>query len=71
MAKNKAELVKEAQAAGLIAEDAGADDFTADQLSALLSGDVPAFEGSLSASEEMVAPDGHVNVSAADIKARQ
>ena len=70
MAKSKADLLDEAQAAGLVAEDVDADAYTADQLKALVAGDVPAWEGSLSATEPIVAPDGHVVLSQEDIDAR-
>lgn len=59
MAKAKSDLFSEAQASGLIASDANADDFTAAELEALLSGDVPAWKGSLSKAGFMPAPDGH------------
>jgi hypothetical protein len=66
----KKDTFKEASKAGLVPAEASADDFTEAQLDALL-GDAPAWEGSMSASKPMVAPDGHVTVSAEDIKARQ
>jgi hypothetical protein len=66
----KADKFKEARRSGLVPEEANADDFTEAQLDALL-GDAPAWEGSMSAKKPMVAPDGHVTVSAEDIKARQ
>jgi hypothetical protein len=65
----KRDLLKEAQKAGLAPEDANADDFTEAQLEALL-GRGPAWEGSLSASKPVMAPDGHVNLSKEDISAR-
>jgi IMP cyclohydrolase len=71
MAKAKADMLKDAQAAGLVAADAEADDYTADQLSGLLSGETPAWEGSASATAPVVAPDGHVTLSQEDIDARQ
>jgi len=70
MAKSKADLFSEAQAAGYVSDDASADDYTVNQLEALLGGTVPAWEGSLSAKEPQVAPDGHVNLSQEDIEAR-
>jgi hypothetical protein len=67
----KKELLAEAQAAGHVAEDASADDFTVAQLETLLGrGDHPAWDGSLSASGPLVAPDGHVNLSQEDLDAR-
>lgn len=68
MAK-KADLLKEAQDAGLVAADADAEAFTADQLKDMLSGDVVAHDRK-SATEPMVAPDGHVVLSQEDIDAR-
>lgn len=71
MAPTKAEMFKEASAAGLVPADAGPDAYTADQLSALLNpASAPAIEGSLSSDKPIVAPDGHVNLSQADIDAR-
>ena len=71
MAKTKAELLAEAQAAGAVAADATADDYTADDLHALLNpGDAPVWKGSATASKPIVAPDGHVTLSQADIDAR-
>ncbi|HEV8482683.1 MAG TPA: hypothetical protein VGV87_03910 [Blastocatellia bacterium] len=55
----KSDLFEQAQAAGLVASDASADDYTVAQLEALLAGDVPAWEGSLSDKPFMPAPDGH------------
>jgi hypothetical protein len=67
----KAELLKEAQAAGAVTGDASADDFTVAQLEQILGrSEHPAWEGSASASEPLVAPDGHVNLSQEDIDAR-
>lgn len=67
----KAELLKEAEKAGAVPEDASGDDYTVAQLEALLGrGDHPEWEGSMSASEPLVAPDSHVNVSQEDIDAR-
>lgn len=71
MAKSKADLFKEAQAAGVVASDASEDDYTSDDLSARLRGDVPAWKGSLSTNVPIVAPDGHVVLSQEDIDARQ
>jgi hypothetical protein len=55
----KADLLKRAQAAGLASDDAKADDYTEDELRALLDTDKPAWEGSLSDASIMEAPDGH------------
>ena len=65
----KADKFKEAAKAGLVPDEANADDYTEAQLDALL-GDAPAWEGSMSASKPLEAPDGHVTLSAEDIKAR-
>jgi hypothetical protein len=70
MARSKDELLKQAQASGLVAEDVSADDYTAEELQALLRGDVPAWKGSRSSSEPLKAPDGHVTLSKEDIEAR-
>lgn len=70
MARSKSDYFNEAQAAGHVPEDAEADDYSVDQLRAMLGGNVPAWEGSLSASQPIVAPDGHVNLSKEDIEAR-
>jgi hypothetical protein len=70
MAKSKADLLAEAQAAGVVASDAGEDDYTADELASRIRGDVPAWKGSLSAKEPIVAADGHVVLSQEDIDAR-
>jgi hypothetical protein len=68
---SKSDLLKEAQAAGLAPEDATVDEFTAAQLEALLGrGDRPAWDGSASSDSELVAPDGHVNLSKEDIYTR-
>jgi hypothetical protein len=69
MAKSKADLLAEAQQAGLVADDADADAFTVDQLRDLLSGEVKATDRK-SATEPIVAPDGHVVLSQEDIDAR-
>jgi hypothetical protein len=69
MAKTKSDLHKEAVTAGAVAADSDPDEFTADQLSALLSGDIPVHER-VSASKPIVAPDGHVVLSQEDIDAR-
>jgi hypothetical protein len=54
----KADLLKRAKAAGLASDDAKADDYTEDELRALLDPDKPAWE-SLSDAPIMEAPDGH------------
>jgi hypothetical protein len=69
MAKSKADLHKEAVHSGTVAADSDPDEFTADQLSALLSGDIPVHER-VSASKPIVAPDGHVVLSQEDIDNR-
>lgn len=66
----KKDLLERAQASGLVADDVSADDFTEAQLRDMLSTDRPAWEGSRSASEPIVAPDGHVVLSQEDIDAR-
>lgn len=63
----KKDLIERAQAAGLVADDAEPDDFTEAQLRDMLATDKPAWEGSLSATEPIVAPDGHVVLSQEDI----
>lgn len=70
MAKSKAELLSEAQTAGLVAPDVDEDAFTADELRDLVTGDVTAHER-VSATEPIVAPDGHVVLSQEDIDARR
>jgi hypothetical protein len=70
LAKNKTDLHKEGVAAGALPADSDPDDYTLEQLQGILSGNAPAWEGSLSASEPVVAPDGHVVLSQEDIDAR-
>jgi hypothetical protein len=71
MAKSKAELVKEAQAAGVLAADVNPDDFSAADLEAMLNPEgAPAWKGSLSADKPIVAADGHVVLSKEDIANR-
>ena len=48
--------------AGLVPDEANADDFT--EGAGALLGDAPAWEGSMSASKPLEAPDGHVTLSA-------
>jgi hypothetical protein len=71
MAKSKGELLKDAKAAGLVAADVEEDGITTDELRGVLNPDSrPVHKGSLSASEPIVAPDGHVVLSQEDIDAR-
>lgn len=70
MAKSKADLHADAVAAGKVTADTSPDDFSADDLTTLLDADKPAWKGSLSAREPIVAPDGHVVLSQEDIDAR-
>lgn len=70
MAKSKAELHRDGVAAGSIPADTDPDDFTAEELRARVGDDVPAWEGSASATEPIIAPDGHVVLSQEDIDAR-
>lgn len=70
MAKSKSDLLAEAQSAGLVADDVDADAYTVDELQRIVRGDVPAWQGSLSASDPIVAADGHVVLSQQDIDAR-
>lgn len=69
MAKTKADLHKEGVAAGTVAADSDPDDYTAEQLQGLVSGDIPIVERK-SADKPIVAPDGHVTLSQEDIDAR-
>jgi hypothetical protein len=64
MAKSKGDLLADAQAAGLVAADAGEDDYTVDDLRDVLNPDRPMHKGPI------VAPDGHVVLSQEDIDAR-
>lgn len=68
MAKSKSDLLKEAQAAGHVSEDASEDDFTVAQLETILGGTVPS---TAAPTEPIVMPDGHVVLSQEDIDARQ
>lgn len=70
MAKSKSDLLAEATSAGLVAEDVEADAYTVDELQRIIRGDVPAWQGSLSAGEPVVAADGHVVLSQEDLDAR-
>jgi hypothetical protein len=69
MAKTKTELLKEAQTAGLVAAEADPDDFKAADLEAIVSGEIPVRERQ-SATNPIVAADGHVVLSQEDIDAR-
>lgn len=67
----KADLFRDAKKAGLVPADASADDFTEAQLKSLLNPDAaPLWEGSMSSSKPIIAPDGHVTLSQEDIDAR-
>lgn len=70
MAKAKSDLHEEAVNAGKIAADTDPDEFTAAELEDILATDKPAWKGSLSASEPVVQPDGHVSLSKEDIANR-
>lgn len=67
---SKNELLEVAVGSGALPSDASADDFTKDQLEDLIAAERPAWEGSLSATEPIVAPDGHVVLSQEDLNAR-
>jgi hypothetical protein len=69
MPKSKAELLKDAQKSGAVAEDANPEDFTAEQLQSLVAGDIPVRERQ-SAKKPIVAADGHVVLSQEDIDNR-
>lgn len=69
MAKTKSQLHAEGVASGAVAADSDPDDFTSEELQNLLSGDVKVRERQ-SATEPIVAPDGHVVLSQEDIDAR-
>lgn len=70
MAKTKAELLEEAQAAGKVAADVNPDDVSKEQLETMLDPEPTAWQGSLSATEPQVSPDGHVHLSKEDIRNR-
>lgn len=70
MAKTKDELLAEAQAAGVVAPDVTADDVKVADLQAALDPNKPAWEGSASATEPIIAADGHVVLSQEDIDNR-
>jgi len=69
VAKTKSDLHKDAVSAGKVAADSDPDDYTAEQLQGILSGNIPVHERQ-SAVEPIVAPDGHVTLSQEDIDAR-
>lgn len=64
----KADLIRQAQDAGLVASDVNERDYTVAQLEELLTGEEPAWQGSLSSTSPIVAPDGHVVLSQEDIE---
>jgi len=68
MAKTKSELHKEGVAAGKVAADTDPDDYTAEELQTVLSGE-QTVEHPVH-TEPIVAPDGHVVLSQEDIDAR-
>jgi hypothetical protein len=65
----KRDLLKEVKNAGLLSEEANVEDLTEADLERLL-GRAPVWEGSLSASKPLVAPDGHETLTKEDIEAR-
>lgn len=68
---SKADMLKQAQKAGLLPDGVSEDDYTAEELDAVLNpGGRPAWKGSLSSKQPVVAPDGHVNLSKEDIANR-
>jgi len=73
MAKTKADLLADAKAAGVLAEDVEEDAFTVAELQTILApaDERPAWDGSLSVDHELVAPDGHVVLSKEDLDARR
>lgn len=70
MAKTKDELLAQAVAAGVLPDDATTDAYTAAELAAMTDPERPAWEGSRSATEPIIAADGHVVLSQEDIDAR-
>lgn len=67
----KSDLLKQAQKSGLAPEGASADDYSEAELRVLLGLDAaPAWKGSASSKEPLIAPDGHETLSQADIDAR-
>jgi hypothetical protein len=69
VAKSKGDLLAQAQAQGVVAGDADGDAYTVEQLQGLLRGD-EVVRDRVSASEPIVAADGHVVLSREDIRAR-
>jgi hypothetical protein len=67
--KSKSDLLEQAKASGVVAADAGEDDYSVDDLKALISGDEVVRREMVQ--EPIVAPDGHVVLSKEDIRARQ
>lgn len=70
---SKADLFADALAAGLVPSDSVAEDFTVADLEALLAApaeEEPAWDGTLSSPVPVIAPDGHPNLSADDLAAR-
>jgi hypothetical protein len=67
--KAKADLHKDAVTAGAVSADSDPDDYTAEQLQGMLSGNQPVLER-VSADKPIVAPDGHVVLSQEDIDNR-
>jgi hypothetical protein len=70
MAKSKSDLHADAVSAGRLSDLTDPEDFTVEELQELMSDDKPAWKGSRSSKEPIVYPDGHVALSAEDIKAR-
>jgi len=70
MPKSKADLHEEALDSGAVPSDSDPDDYSAEELRSRLAGDVPAAGWVPSASEPIVAADGHVVLSQEDIDAR-
>jgi hypothetical protein len=68
MAKTKAQLHEESVAAGAVAPDSDPDEFTVDELTSRLGGNLTVEHPVHS--EPIVAPDGHVVLSQEDIDAR-
>jgi hypothetical protein len=67
----KSDLFKDAQAAGLVEDDASESDYTVAQLEGLLGSSAPAWEGSRSSDQPLTSADGHETLSQDDIDARQ
>jgi hypothetical protein len=71
MSPTKDELLDEAKAAGKVPSDAEPDSFKKSELESLVDPDAPLWEGSASATEPIIAADGHVVLSQEDIDARK